>query len=323
VRDRLDWCLGQRLFAVRTKKDRLFGRYLYYVLRSPGVLHDLHSRATGTTVQGIRQPELRRVRIPVPPMATQRAVAESLGALDDKIALDRRMSETLEAMARTLFTSWFVAFDRSGGVAPADWETVALDEAVEVLAGGTPRTSVPEYWGGPIPWFSVKDAPDPGDVWVLQTERTVTQAGLDNSAAQVLPAGTTIMSARGTVGKLALVGVPMAMNQSCFGLKSRLGADAYAYFTARTLVAELQRRAHGSVFDTINRETLSGFSMLMPPIEVITKFEATVRPTLERIKLSLRESRSLVDIRDALLPKLISGELRVPDAERIAVEAGA
>ena len=106
-----EWCLGQRLFGIRTNKDKLYGRFLFYALQSAEVRHDLLSRATGTTAQGIRQAELRRVRIPLPPLPEQRAIAHILGTLDDKIELNRRMNETLEEMARALFKSWFVDFD--------------------------------------------------------------------------------------------------------------------------------------------------------------------------------------------------------------------
>src|SRR5690606_9930021 len=106
-----EWCLGQRLFGIRPRKGRLSGRYLYYALQSQAVRHDLLSRATGTTAQGIRQSELRRVVIPLPRMDEQHAIAHFLGTLDDKIELNRQMSETLEAMARALFKSWFVDFD--------------------------------------------------------------------------------------------------------------------------------------------------------------------------------------------------------------------
>ncbi len=106
-----EWCLGQRLFGIRTDKDKLHGRFLFYALQSEEVRHDLLSRATGTTAQGIRQAELRRVLVPLPPLHQQRAIAHVLGTLDDKIELNRRMNQTLEEMARALFKSWFVDFD--------------------------------------------------------------------------------------------------------------------------------------------------------------------------------------------------------------------
>ena len=129
-----------------------------------------------------------------------------------------------------------------------------------------PKTSKPEYWDGDIPWFSVVDTPADGEVFVISTKQTVTQSGIDNSSARILPVGTTIISARGTVGNLALVGVPMAMNQSCYGLKDqRGGAGYFLYFATEAVVDTLRQRGHGSVFNTITRDTLHGLRVASPP----------------------------------------------------------
>ncbi|MFO0750884.1 MAG: restriction endonuclease subunit S [Myxococcota bacterium] len=149
IKSRLEWCIGQRLFAVRTNKQRLHGRFLYYALQSENVVQELHSRATGTTVLGIRQTELRRVQIPLPSMAAQRAIAQILGTLDDKIELNRRTSETLEAMARALFKSWFVDFDPVHSKAEGR-EPAGMDAATAALFPGSFEQSVlapiPQGW---------------------------------------------------------------------------------------------------------------------------------------------------------------------------------
>ncbi len=251
------------------------------------------------------------------------------------------MNATLEAMARAIFKSWFVDFDpvRANrgefdlslppdllalfpdgfveselGAIPAGWQIDAFDDLIEIISGGTPRTSVDEYWEGDIPWFSVKDAPAPTDVFVIDTARKVTEAGIENSSAKMLPVETTIISARGTVGKLALVGVPMSMNQSCYGIRDVRGEyNYYTYFHLESVVNKLQQRTHGSVFDTITRKTFKTITAVVPPIEVIQTFEELIDPFLERIKSNVFESRTLAELRDTLLPKLISGELRVPE----------
>jgi type I restriction enzyme S subunit len=293
-------------------------------------------------------PTIRGLPVLLPPLPEQRAIAQILGTLDDKIELNRRMSETLEAMARALFKSWFVDFDpvrakaegRDPGLPgpladlfpnsfqdselgeiPKGWEVKPFAETVDIIGGGTPKTAQAEYWGGDIPWFSVVDAPVDSDVWVVDTEKKVTQLGVDNSSTLVLAVGTTILSARGTVGRAALVGVPMAMNQSCYGLR-RAGSEGYFnYFSTRRLVSLLQQHAHGSVFSTITRATLTGIRVPDPPAAAVKAFEARVRPALLRIKAALHEARSLAALRETLLPKLISGELRIKDAERFLEQA--
>ena len=322
-----------------TRADYL---YLYYFFNSALGLYHLDTIRRQVAVAGITGSDLTNLDIPVPPLPEQRAIAHILGALDDKIELNRRMNETLEAMARALFKSWFVNFDpvrakmegRDTGLPqdladlfpdrlvdselgkiPEGWEVKTLAETVEIIGGGTPKTSVPHYWDGDIPWFSVVDAPIQSDIWVVDTAKKATQRGIENSSAQMLPVGTTIISARGTVGRIALVGVPMAMNQSCYGLRRNGQKNGlFNYFTIRALVVILQQRTHGSVFDTITRDTLAAVYVVSPCPDVIDAYERLVWPAFERIHSGLFQSRNLVTIRDTLLPKLISGELRVKDA---------
>ncbi len=183
-----------------------------------------------------------------------------------------------------------------------------------MIGGGTPKTSIPEYWGGDIPWFSVADAPSGSDTFVIATEKTITAAGLQNCSSKLLVEGTTIISARGTVGRLAIAGQAMAMNQSCYGLQGRSGDTYFTYFTTRGLVQELKQRSHGSVFDTITRETLASISVIVPPTNLINRFELTVGALMDRLKENLLQAQTLATLRDTLLPRLISGQLRLPAA---------
>lgn len=344
-------CLGRRLGLLRARKDRVDDRFLLYAYLGPQFQEVLRSRTIhGSTVDRIPLTEMPSFPMLIPSdLGEQRAIAHILGTLDDKIELNRRMSETLEEMARALFESWFVRFDpvrakmegRDPGLPsdladlfpdrlveselgeiPEGWQVEPFSEIVDVIGGGTPRTSVPEYWGGDIPWFSVGDAPPPSEVWVIDTEKKITPRAIEESSARILPVGTTIISARGTVGRIALVGVPMAMNQSCYGLRGKLGTAGYfTYYATRSLVSTLQQRTHGSVFDTITRDTLASVTSIVPPLHLVDAFEALVGPIFGRILTNLHESRTLAALRDTLLPKLISGELRVKDAERLVAAA--
>ncbi|WP_149137650.1 restriction endonuclease subunit S [Cupriavidus campinensis] len=168
--------------------------------------------------------------------------------------------------------------------------------------------------GGTIPWFSVVDAPVRSDAFVVDTQKHVTALGVENSSTKVLPEGTTIISARGTVGRLALVGTDMAMNQSCYGLRGLAGDAFFTYFSTCRLVEALRQRAHGSVFDTITTETLAGVSLVYPPAPVIRAFENHVDATMRRMKENILQANTLASLRDTLLPRLISGQLRLPDA---------
>ena len=311
----------------------------------PAFLEHIRAIAVGATMPSLNTEILSNVPIVYPPLPEQRAIAHVLGTLDDKIELNRRMNETLESMARALFKSWFVDFDpvrakmegrwRPGeslpglpsnlydlfpdrlvdselGPIPDGWEVGVLDDSIELLSGGTPKTSIPEYWDGEIPWYTAKDAPSPSDVFVLETERSVTKAGVDNSATKILPKGTTVVTARGTVGRLACLGLPMAMNQTCYGIRgAHTYPDFFTYFRVKSVIDELQTRTHGTIFDTITRETFKLIDMVTPPTNLAKVFDSMINPVMNRILESLQESRALVAQRDVLLPKLVSGEMRM------------
>ena len=338
--------IGTSLTYFRLDPQHILPRFFAVCLSGKAFQDELAAVMSHSTRNQVPITAQRTLRVVIPPLPEQRAIAHILGTLDDKIELNRRMNETLEAMARALFQSWFVDFDpvrakaerRDSGLPkpiadlfpdsfqdselgeiPKGWKVRPFANTIEIIGGGTPKTSIAEYWNGDIPWFSVVDAPSGSDVWVVDTEKKITCEGIENSSTRLLPVGTTIISARGTVGRIALVGVPMAMNQFCYGLCGEDGTHGYfAYFTTRELVASLQQHAHGSVFDTITRDTLAGVSVALPSPTIIETFESRIGSSLERIRVALLESRTLAALRDALLPKLISGELRVKDAERVA-----
>lgn len=339
------YIMGNSMMRVKSDPKKLLPDYLYYWLSSAEGQHYLFSRVSQVGVPQLQTPltTLRQATLPVPSLPEQQAIVQILSTLDDKIELNRRMNETLEEMARAIFKSWFVDFDpvraktegRDPGLpkhiadlfpdrfedselgeTPAGWKVRSFAETVNILGGGTPKTSVPEYWGGEISWYSVVDAPRDADVFVIDTEKKTTQAGIENSSTRMLPTGTSIISARGTVGRVALVGTPMAMNQSCYGLYDKASEHGYyTYFATRNLVSVLQQRVHGAVFDTITRDTLRGVSVAVPPRKLINAFEVGVASLLNCILINQRQSKLLSGIRDALLPRLISGELRVRDTE--------
>ncbi|QKQ51379.1 restriction endonuclease subunit S [Achromobacter denitrificans] len=284
-----------------------------------------------------------RIPISLPIFDEQCSIANALELLDDRITLLRETNKTLESIAQAIFKSWFVdfdpvcakmegrplegmdegtaalfpdAFEESGlGLIPTHWSARSFHDMIRIIGGGTPKTSNPDYWGGHIPWYSVVDAPNSADTFVVNTEKKITQAGLDGSSTKLLPFGTTIISARGTVGKLALTGCEMAMNQSCYGLRGRNNDTYFTYFSTQRLVERLRQQAHGSVFDTITTATFKGVKVVSPPQSIIARFETNVEFLMERVLVNLKTLTSLTQLRDTLLPRLISGQLRLPEAQ--------
>lgn len=326
----------------RNYSKRLHPSWLLYWMRSEVGQSSFERTKIGSTQQALTIINLKSLAVSLPSLPEQRSIAATLGALDDKIELNRKMNATLEAMARALFRDWFVDFgptrakmagtapylspdlwslfpDRLDGEGkPEGWEEKPLTEFFSIIGGGTPKTSNPDFWDGSIPWFSVTDTPSTGSVFVTDTEKTITEAGLKGSSARLVPKGTTIISARGTVGNLAVTGRDMTFNQSCYGLSGAGGVgDCATYLIAQNMVARLQSMAHGSVFSTITRQTFESLSLPMPKPKVLAAFEIAVSLLFDRILANVNESRTLSQTRDLLLPKLMSGEIRLGGTEGV------
>ena len=164
--------------------------------------------------------------------------------------------------------------------------------------------------GGDIPWYSVKDAPNDDEVWVINTSERVTDQGLANSAARVVPKGCTIISARGTVGRLAMAGSAMAFNQSCYGLLPGDGNSfGHLWLLLHATVPQLQQRTHGSVFATITRATFDELMVAKAKDDIVSAFEEVVAPLFDVLLALRQESLKIAEMRDYLLPKLLSGQV--------------
>lgn len=323
--------IDNNMMSATPNSDVVDSLYFYYLLSTI----DFNEVSSGSALPYLTQKDLQDIDVCFHQKHEQVQVAGLLGNLDKKIALNRRMNETLEAMARALFKDWFVDFGpvrakQAGAPAylapeiwelfpdaldeagtPIGWKTTPLSDLVQLVGGGTPKTNMGAYWDGSIPWYSVVDAPVGADAFVLETEKTITTAGLQNSSARLLPENATIISARGTVGKLALTGREMAFNQSCYGLlPSRDMIGPFRLFlTAGRMVERLQAMAHGSVFSTITRKTFEAVDVTAAPDAVEAAFEDAIRPLFARIKTNTEQNRTLSALRDLLLPKLMSGAL--------------
>ena len=226
--------------------------------------------------------------------------------------LDQLPPEHYQQLAATAALFPHELVESELGMIPGGWEVKSLAEMVQLIGGGTPKRSSAEFWGGDILWFSVQDAPADGDVFVIDTEEKITRNGLEKSSTRLLPVGTTIISARGTVGRLALVGAEMAMNQSCYGVKGADGVGLYFnYFNLKEAVSALQQNTHGAVFDTITRQTFETVTCFRPTKSVLDGFEGILAPLMRKICSNVHERKNLATLRDALLPKLLSGELTV------------
>ncbi|MCW7494629.1 restriction endonuclease subunit S [Leptospira sp. 2 VSF19] len=298
--------LAQRIITLRGKKEKIDNVFLKYYFQSKDGQHELQSRASGTTVFGIKSSVLQEVPILLPPLAEQKAIAGVLSALDDKIDLLHRQNKTLEAMAEALFRQWFVV------EAEESWEEGSILDLIELVGGGTPKTEVAEYWNGNIGWLSGGDITDNHKSFVINSSKNISEMGLNNSSAKILPENSLVISARGTVGKFCILSQPMAFSQSNYGIIPNNSKNYFfTYLLLNYAIEELKSSAYGSVFDTITTTTFRDLNVSLPPKDEITLFEKSIVGNFIKMKANCFQIRSLEKLRDTLLPKLMSGEVRV------------
>jgi type I restriction enzyme S subunit len=179
-----------------------------------------------------------------------------------------------------------------------------------LIGGGTPKTEIEEYWNGSIPWISGKDITPNNRSIIIQTEKSISKMGLENSSAKLLPAFSTVISARGTVGNFCLLASEMTISQSNYALKSTLkNTDFFLFQQVANLVSEMQQKSYGTVFDTITTKTFSEIKIPIPPHSEMVRYDTTMKSIFEKRIETLQESRTLTALRDALLPWLMCGKL--------------
>ncbi len=253
--------------------------------------------------------------IPIPSRSRTKRIASILSAYDDLIENNRRRIQLLEQAARLLYKEWFVHLRFPGhehtkihnGI-PEGWEKKTAFDVMEVLSGGTPKTTVPDYWDGGIPFFTPKDSTD--YPYVSSTEKTLTDSGLKNCNSKLYPKDTVFFTARGTVGKINLAQCPMTMNQSCYALVAKPPVNQYyLYFALVDGVEQFRSRAVGAVFDAIIRDTFKLIPFIAPDGTIIQAFTEHAIPILRQIDVLSSETKKLIQARDLLLPRLMNGEL--------------
>ncbi len=326
---------GFRNLVVR---DGVFPEYLYYWLRLN--TEELERYASGSTFRELSSSSLKKIQLFLPPLPEQRAIAHILGTLDDKIELNRRMNETLEAMARAIFQDWFVDFgpvkakmegrdpylppelwglfpDRLSfteiGEIPERWEVGHVEDGFDIIMGQSPPGHTYNETGDGLPFFQGRS--DFG----FRYPKNRKFCTAPNRIAQPWD---TIVSVRAPVGD-----INMAWEQCCIGrgvatLRPRSGTVSYGYYAAQDLQKYMREYENtGTVFGAINRKQLEWLPLLQPTPSIICGFEKFVHPKDQMIRLRTADIATLIALRDSLLSKLISGRIRLRDAERLVGDA--
>ncbi|WP_235833862.1 restriction endonuclease subunit S [Halopseudomonas bauzanensis] len=369
--------LAQRVITLRGKKGILDNTYLKYLMQSQYVQHQLDGRGTGTTVKGIKQSELRQIKLKFPSFDQQKGIANILGTLDNKIELNCQINTTLEAMAQALFKSWFVDFDpvidnalvagnpipdevaaraerraqatqqpsseqphtlpanirqqfpdrfvltEEMGWVPEGWKVSTIGAEVETTGGGTPSTKDDSFWkDGTHPFCTPKDMSRLTSWVLMDTERYLTDAGVKKVSSGQLPIETVLMSSRAPIGYLAISDIPVSVNQGIIAmLPNPAFGPLYLLNWAKFNMPAIIDRANGSTFLEISKKNFQPIPFIVPHKTILQSFNAEARTIHAKILKLSEQIDSLTILRDALLPKLLSGQLRIPEAEQLLAEA--
>lgn len=341
-KDLSDWNVARAVGVIPVRDDP-GANWVSICLRSAFVQHCIRMWSTSTVQATFNLRDLARLPIPLPPKKQRDSIVAILGALDDKIELNRRMNTTLEAMAQALFQSWFVDFDpvraKSEGRTPENldeatatlfpdqfedselgripkgWRIATISETCEaIFSGGTPNTRTLSYWDGDIPWLSSGET---RNSFIIQTEKKITEAGVKNSSTRKARSGCTVIASAGqghTRGQTSLLTFDSFINQSVIALvaKTTVSSDLFLFFDLARRYSEFRQLSDShSSRGSLTTKLLASVKCVLPPPAIIAKFEKLAHPMIARITANLHKSCTLAALRDTLVPRLLSGELAV------------
>jgi type I restriction enzyme S subunit len=340
-----EYVVSQSQMKITLDPNKADAGFIYYLFKSEHQLRYILNSAIQTGVPHTNLGILRKTPVTVPSLKAQKSIAGVLCALDDRITLLRETNATLQAIAQALFKSWFVDFDpvrakaeglepegmdaATGalfpdsfeeselGLVPRGWFVKPIGDAVECIGGGTPNTKDPSYWEpAEHAWTTPKDLSGLQSPVLLNTERKLSTLGLAKVSSGLLPAGTLLLSSRAPIGYLAIAQMPIAVNQGYIAIPS--GGDLsplYMLFWCRQNMEGIKARANGSTFMEISKKAFRPIPALVPSANVLAAFANVAEPLFERLIKNERQAQILTQLRDTLLPRLISGQLRLLETE--------
>jgi len=306
-------------FAVLRAKEGIDEKYLYYAATTPEMIMWMDNHTSGSAYPAVNLGTLKHAEIPVPSVTTQKKIGEILHKIDLKIEVNKEINDILEEIAQALFKAWFVDFEfyedlkqSELGEIPESFELVQIGDVCSTRGGGTPSTDNDEYWDGDNLWLTPKEVTSLDSKIVFDTERKVTDEGLNNSSTAIMPEKSVLLTSRATVGEVVVNREPMGTNQGFICIQPNIRVEPY-YLAClvENKRPEIENRASGSTYDEISQTSFNGIQVAVPPKEDIEEFENKVEDIYEDIYTRELENRRLEELRDALLPKLMSGEIRV------------
>ncbi len=342
--------INSGMVIFRPNITKIIPYYLYLFLRSRTFREQVAYLTSGSAQPQLPIRDMNRIEMPLPPLGVQQEICNVLGALDDRIALLRETNATLEAIAQALFKSWFVDFEpvhakargeppqemddataalfpdsfeeSELGMIPKGWKVGPIGDAVECVGGGTPNTKSTEFWEPEeFAWTTPKDLSGIQSPVLLETERKLSAIGLAKVSSGLLPIGSLLMSSRAPIGYLAITQIPVAINQGYIAmLPGGSFPPFYLLFWCQQNMEVIKNHANGSTFMEISKKAFRPLPAIIPDESVISAFTNLAEPLFARLVANEQQAQTLAQLRDTLLPKLISGQVRLPEAEALLAE---
>lgn len=298
--------------------------YLYYWFLSPYGKNEINTKAIGSTQKALTIDSLSKFDIKIPVnLDDQRRIASILSSLDRKIELNNKINADLEEMAQAIFKNWFVDFepfkdgkfvDSELGMIPEGWKVGRLDEIADVVGGSTPSKAKPEYYTQKgIAWLTPKDLSNHPAVYTSRGEIDITKEGYNSTSTKLMPKGTILFTSRAPIGYISIAQNDICTNQGFKSLVPKKAGTCFLYCFLKYVTPEIENKSTGSTFKEASGSLMKPLKVIMPEQKVFEDFETIVSPLFARIESLEKESSRLSLLRDTLLPRLMSGELEVPE----------
>lgn len=298
--------------------------FIYYVLTSANFKRNITNEATGTTIKNVSLKQMREYKFNIPcNIADQRRIASILSSLDRKIELNNKINADLEEMAQAIFKNWFVDFepfkdgkfvDSELGMIPEGWKVGRLDEIADVVGGSTPSKAKPEYYTQKgIAWLTPKDLSNHPAVYTSRGEIDITEEGYNSTSTKLMPKGTILFTSRAPIGYISIAQNDICTNQGFKSLVPKKAGTCFLYCFLKYVTPVIENKSTGSTFKEASGSLMKSLQVIMSEQKVFEDFETIVSPLFARIESLEKENSRLSLLRDTLLPRLMSGELEVPE----------
>ena len=299
--------------------------FLSYVVKTPHFQALLKSITVGSAIPTLSQKNLGNLMIDIPNQEYQSKVASILKSLDDKIECNRRINENLEQQAQALFKSWFVDFEpfkdkpfveSELGMIPQEWRVGTLDEIGYVIGGSTPSKAKPEYYtDNGIAWLTPKDLSISKAKFTSKGEIDITPEGYNSCSTKLMPKGSVLFSSRAPIGYITIAKNEICTNQGFKSVIPGYAGTAFIYCYLKYVTPDIENKATGSTFKEASGSLIKSLQVVMAPKKVFDSFEECLKPIFAEQECLEDESRRLAELRDTLLPKLMSGEINVNEVK--------